>query len=111
MGHQRPHSRLREAALQKQDNSKNQIYLGSGLDGVTNFFPATVHARSGSESAAKRRSSAGQPKLEAPLERHLLDRETYKQRHTAARAGVAGSCPRELDFRYSQSARSETSSN
>ena len=25
----------------KQDNDKNQIYLGSGLDGVTNLFPAT----------------------------------------------------------------------
>ena len=52
----------------KQDNSKNQIYLGGGLDGVTNLFPATIHARSASESHAKRKSSAGQPKLEARLD-------------------------------------------
>ncbi len=52
----------------KQDNSKNQIYLGAGLDGVTNVFPATIHARSGSESTAKRKSAAGQPKLEARLD-------------------------------------------
>lgn len=52
----------------KQDNSKNQIYLGSGLDGVTNLFPAVIHARSASESSAKRGSKAGQPKLEAKLD-------------------------------------------
>ncbi len=52
----------------KQDNSKNQIYLGSGLDGVTNLFPATIHARSASESNAKRNSASGQPKLEARLD-------------------------------------------
>jgi hypothetical protein len=52
----------------RQDNSKNQIYLGGGLDGVTNLFPATLHARSASESLAKRKSSAGQPKLEARLD-------------------------------------------
>lgn len=53
---------------QRQDNSKNQIYLGGGLDGVTNLFPATIHARSASESHEKRKSSAGQPKLEARLD-------------------------------------------
>lgn len=52
----------------KQDNSKNQIYLGAGLDGVTNLFPAVIHARSASESNAKRGSKAGQPKLEARLD-------------------------------------------
>ena len=52
----------------KQDNSKNQIYLGSGLDGVTNLFPAVIHARSASESSAKRGSKAGQPKIEAKLD-------------------------------------------
>lgn len=51
----------------KQDNSKNQIYLGSGLDGVTNLFPATIVARSASESTGKARSAVGQPKLEARL--------------------------------------------
>lgn len=52
----------------RQDNSKNQIYLGSGLDGVTNLFPAAIHARSASESRAKRNSQTGQPKLEARLD-------------------------------------------
>lgn len=52
----------------RQDNSKNQIYLGSGLDGVTNLFPAKIHVRSGSESLLKRKSAAGVPKLEAQLD-------------------------------------------
>ena len=52
----------------KQDNSKNQIYLGSGLDGGSNLFPAVMHARSASESLTKRKSAAGQPKLEARLD-------------------------------------------
>ncbi|WP_373491048.1 MvaI/BcnI family restriction endonuclease [Parasphingorhabdus sp.] len=52
----------------KQDNEKNQIYLGGGLDGVTNIFPATIHARSPSESTTKRRSKTGKPKLEARLD-------------------------------------------
>lgn len=49
----------------KQDNEKNQIYLGSGLDGVTNIFPATKDVRSLSQSANKRKSKKGRPKLEA----------------------------------------------
>lgn len=52
----------------KQDNEKNQIYLGGGLDGVTNLFPATIEVRSTSESLAKRKSAAGKPKLEARLD-------------------------------------------
>ncbi|MHA3793031.1 MvaI/BcnI family restriction endonuclease [Sphingomonas sp. YL-JM2C] len=52
----------------KQDNSKNQIYLGSGLDGVTNLFPARIEARTASESLLKRRSVVGQPKLEAQID-------------------------------------------
>ena len=52
----------------KQDNDKNQIYLGRGLDGVTNLFPAEIEVRSASESVAKRRSSAGKPKLEARID-------------------------------------------
>ena len=51
----------------KQDNDKNQIYLGTGLDGILNLFPATIVERSASESALKRRSAAGKPKLEAKL--------------------------------------------
>lgn len=49
----------------KQDNDKNQIYLGKGLDGILNLFPARIVERSASESTAKRRSSSGKPKLEA----------------------------------------------
>lgn len=52
----------------KQDNDKNQIYLGGGLDGVTNLFPATIETRSASASLAKRKSSEGRPKLEARLD-------------------------------------------
>ena len=49
----------------KQDNEKNQIYLGKGLDGILNLFPATIIARSASESVGKRKSAQGKPKLEA----------------------------------------------
>lgn len=52
----------------RQDNSKNQIYLGGGLDGVTNLFPSRIEARSASVSTGKRKSSAGQPKLEAQVD-------------------------------------------
>lgn len=51
----------------RQDNEKNQIYLGGGLDGVTNLFPATIDVRSPSESTRKRNSAAGKPKLEARI--------------------------------------------
>jgi len=52
----------------KQDNEKNQIYLGGGLDGVTNLFPARIEVRSASTSLAKRKSKAGKPKLEARID-------------------------------------------
>ncbi len=52
----------------RQDNEKNQIYLGGGLDGVTNLFPARIEVRSPSESLTKRRSAAGRPKLEAVID-------------------------------------------
>ena len=52
----------------RQDNSKNQIYLGGALEGVANLFPATIHARSASKSKAKRKSKSGKPKLEAHLD-------------------------------------------
>lgn len=52
----------------KQDNDKNQIYLGGGLDGVTNLFPATIEVRSASASTAKRKSAVGKPKLEARVD-------------------------------------------
>ena len=56
-----------------QDNDKNQIYLGNGLDGVSNLFPSDLHIGSGSESTKKRRSSKGRPKLEAILEFYWMD--------------------------------------
>lgn len=52
----------------KQDHEKNQIYLGGGLDGVTNLFPARIEARSASESRTKRKSAADKPKLEAQID-------------------------------------------
>lgn len=52
----------------KQDNDKNQIYLGKGLDGVLNLFPARIVERSASESTAKLHSSSGKPKLEALID-------------------------------------------
>ena len=52
----------------KQDNEKNQIYLGGGLDGVTNLFPATIEVRTASASTAKRKSAVGTPKLEAQID-------------------------------------------
>lgn len=58
---------------EKQDNEKNQIYLGGALAGVTNIFPSTIHARSPSESNAKRKSRTGKPKLEARLDFSWLD--------------------------------------
>ena len=70
----------------KQDNQKNQIYLGGGLDGVTNLFPATLHARSPSESIAKRGAKPGQPKLEARLDFAWLDRAG--NRHDAPRTRI-----------------------
>ncbi len=52
----------------KQDNEKNQIYLGGALDGVTNLFPARIEVRSASESLAKRKSAAGRAKIEALID-------------------------------------------
>ena len=59
----------------KQDNGKNQIYLGSGLDGVTNLFPAVISARSASASVAKRAAQPGRPKIEARLNFAWLGRD------------------------------------
>ncbi len=59
----------------KQDNEKNQIYLGKGLDGIGNLFPSEVIERSASESTGKRKSSPGKPKVEAKLDFFWLDDE------------------------------------
>lgn len=70
----------------KQDNDKNQIYLGSGLDSVTNLFPARMSVRAASASTAKRGSRAGQPKMEAALRFAWLDADG--NRHTAPGARI-----------------------
>ena len=59
----------------RQDNEKNQIYLGGGLDGVTNIFPAKIDVRSASQSVAKRAAQPGRPKLEARLDFAWLRRD------------------------------------
>ncbi len=56
-----------------QDNDKNQIYLGSGLTGVTNLFPTQLKAGSESESSEKRKSSPRKQKIEAILNFYWLD--------------------------------------
>lgn len=57
----------------RQDNEKNQILLAGALSGVTNLFPAQIVARSPSASEKKRKSNAGQPKLEARINFAWLD--------------------------------------
>ena len=52
----------------RQDNDKNQIYLGSGMGGVLNLFAARMLSRTLSDSRGKRRSEAGRPKLEAKID-------------------------------------------
>ena len=67
----------------KQDNEKNQIYLGGGLEGAANLFPSTIAPRSASRSAAKAKSARGQPKVEAKLDFAWLGRsgELYDAPH------------------------------
>lgn len=62
-----------KALAPKQDNEKNQVVLGGGLEGAANLFPARILPRSASESVSKRNSSAGQPKLEAQIDLDWLD--------------------------------------
>lgn len=56
----------------KQDNDKNQIYLGNGLDGVTNLFPADLNLRELSQSTRKRKSNRGRYIIEAALDFYWL---------------------------------------
>lgn len=69
----------------KQDNDKNQIYLGKGLDGILNLFPARIVERSASESIAKRRSSSGKPKLEALIDLAWMGHNGHLERVPGAR--------------------------
>jgi len=69
----------------RQDNDKNQIYLGKGIDGILNLFPARIVERSASESVAKRRSSSGKPKLEALIDLAWIGHNGHLQRVPGAR--------------------------
>lgn len=69
----------------KQDNDKNQIYLGKGLDGILNLFPARIVERSASESVAKSRSSSGKPKLEALIDLAWMGHNGHLERVPGAR--------------------------
>lgn len=57
----------------KQDNDKNQIYLGSGMGAVLNLFAAEILPRSASDSEGKRKSEAGRQKLEARIDLAWMD--------------------------------------
>jgi hypothetical protein len=69
----------------KQDNDKNQIYLGKGLDGILNLFPARIVERSASESTAKLHSSSGKPKLEALIDLAWMGPDGHLERVPGAR--------------------------
>lgn len=69
----------------RQDNDKNQIYLGKGLDGILNLFAARIVERSASESVAKRQSSSGKPKLEALIDLAWMSHDGHLERVPGAR--------------------------
>lgn len=69
----------------KQDNDKNQIYLGKGLDGILNLFAARIVERAASESLAKRKSDSGRPKLEALIDLAWLNDDGSVARAPGAR--------------------------
>jgi hypothetical protein len=58
----------------KQDNDKNQIYLGKGFNSVSNVLPIEVRQRGWSESRTKRRSNRGEHIFEGRLNFHWMDR-------------------------------------
>lgn len=59
----------------KQDNDKNQIYLGKGLDGIINLFPSSLSLRSASTSSQKSKSKTGKFKIEAKLNFNWIQSE------------------------------------
>jgi MvaI/BcnI restriction endonuclease family len=60
----------------RQDNDKNQIYLGRGIDGIANILPPQkVRVRARSESTAKSRSEKGSPIMEALIDLAWLGRD------------------------------------
>jgi hypothetical protein len=63
---------LKELA-EKQDNEKNQIYLGSkGTDSIINAFPAELNYRNKSQSSSKRLSKKGVSIIEMNLRFYWL---------------------------------------
>jgi hypothetical protein len=65
----------------KQDNDKNQIYLGSSIEGAANLFPSKINRRTPSLSKKKRHSNSGKPKIEAQLNFFWI---TDKNKHSHA---------------------------
>lgn len=51
----------------KQDNDKNQIYLGGGLDGVTNQFRRPLKYVPPVRAQQSAKSAVGKPKLEGAV--------------------------------------------
>lgn len=59
----------------KQDNEKNQIYLGTKLE-IFSVLPGLVTIGASSESAEKRKSALGEPKLERDLDFYWITQST-----------------------------------
>ena len=59
----------------KQDNDKNQIYLGSdSIDGMVNIFPSSLVKIGVSKSKRKRKSTFGKAMIAAKLNFFWLDK-------------------------------------
>lgn len=70
----------------KQDNDKNQIYLGKGIDGIANILPSRdVVERAPSQSTKKAHSDQGSPITEASLNLSWLSRDGALHRAPEAR--------------------------
>jgi hypothetical protein len=59
---------------EKQDNEKNQIFLGREVTELLSVFPGKLEIRQPSESELKRQSEPGRPITEATLNFYWLDR-------------------------------------
>ena len=67
---------IKKLAL-KQDNDKNQIYLG-GINGISNLFPSELRAGTISTSVKKDKSSPGKAIIYAILNYYWLDEKGRK---------------------------------
>lgn len=74
-----------KALSEKQDNEKNQIFLGTDVAGVLASFPGEVSLRPPSESISKRASRPGTPIQELALNFCWLDAEGNEYRAPKAR--------------------------